>query len=190
MEHTVVTPGTRVTDPQEHSPVQAVLISLRANLQHTAVVARAVLPRGKRGSASVAALKHRPVSGVVVGWKQEQRRIQIAGNVQIACHRVPGFLHTAQVGYGARRRCGSRAAVGNRQCGAQLQRPATVDIPGSFSHLPNADPGAVRHEVQDNALGADADGLLHVIEIVGQSYLQVIAVQSVKGLRQELVGCT
>ena len=69
----------------------------------------------------------------------------------------------------------------------QLQRPAELRIAGGLGHLAESDPSAVRQEVHDDALGADADRLLHIVEIVLQADLQVIAGQRVEGLGQHLI---
>ena len=78
MKDAVVVPDACLAGPQDDRPVQAGLQCFGADFEHAAVVARAVLPGGKRRSACVAALKHRPVCSVVVGRKQKQGWIQVS----------------------------------------------------------------------------------------------------------------
>ena len=64
--------------------------------------------------------------------EQAQRRIQGSLNVQVAGHRIPGLLHSAQVGNRGIRINRASAAIGDRQRSTQLQRPAAVNIAVCF----------------------------------------------------------
>ena len=78
-------------------------------------------------------------------------------------------------------------AISNRQRSAQLQRPAAIDIPVGFSNLSDTDAVSVGEEIQEHLFRADADDLLHRVEIVSDRDLQVVTVQRVKGLAHQLV---
>ena len=187
MEHPVIRPHPSVRHTQHNCIVQAGGIALRAHLQHTAVIARAVLPRRKRGRTDVAALKYRSVRGAVVIRAEVYGRIQIALDGQIARHGVAGLFHAAKSGNGFCRSGRSRTSALNVQRLGQLQRPAKFSVAGGLRHFAKSDAGTVRQEVHDNALRADGNRLFYIIEIVLQAHLQVIAGQRIECLRQHLV---
>ena len=65
--------------------------------------------------------------------------------------------------------------------------PAEFSVAGSLRHLAEGNAGTIRQEVHDDALRADADRLLHIVEIILQAHLQIIAGQRVEGLRQHFI---
>lgn len=78
---------------------------------------------------------------------------------------VSGFLHSAQNRDGRSRRCRACATVGDGRRRRERLRVSAFDMSGGFGRLADAGPGAVCEEVRNHALGADADKLLHAVEI-------------------------
>lgn len=87
-----------------------------------------ILPCCERRSAYIAALKDCLVGLPRLCRLQQHGRIQGSLNVQVACHRIPGFVHSAQIAPGCRSRCPAGTTPGDRDCSVQLGT-AMVDIP-------------------------------------------------------------
>ncbi len=128
MVDSVVPPRAAIADTNHNSIIKAGGIGLGADFEHPAIVACGILPCCERRSAYIAALKDCLVGLPRLCRLQQHGRIQGSLNVQVACHRIPGFVHSAQIAPGCRSRCPAGTTPGDRDCSVQLGT-AMVDIP-------------------------------------------------------------